>query len=478
MQGMQSKLGLGSMIACLWMSSPALVAIGCGDDAKPSSGDVGGGGDAAGGVDGGAVGGADSPSGAQGGKGSGKGGSSSTGARPNVEPGGGSGPTNPNIPGAGGADDGGEDSPDFDGVDLSDVSETAPSGCVGGFDKEQGTLELSLGGDAAVVQLSVHEGVIRANGVDCESASGEPANADEVTSLMIAGSASADTLYLDLSDETFSGAFTGDGAISISLGDGQDRVVVLGTLGKDDFSLGSDADTLVLDVTGDDRVDVMVTGTPSLLISTGGEQDSVRADGVALGVDPVAVPLDLYGGGNRDTLIGGAAADALFGGLGNDWFDAGTAPTGGDSFDGGDGYDTVDFSGRTATLTITLGAGKDDGEAGEKAELADSVEGVYGGQAKNTITGGDNDNWLWGGPEDDVLAGGKGNDTLNGGPGNDQLSGDEGSDTLYGDAGDDVLLGGAGDDTLDDSLGKNTLDGGPGDGDICPFNVKTTNCEL
>lgn len=473
---MQSKLGLGSVIACLLMSS-ALSAVGCGDDAKQPN-DAGAGGEAAGGSDGTGVGGDDSSGSAQGGKGSGKAGSSSSGARPNVDPGGGSGAMNPNNPGAGGEDEGGEDSPDFDGVDLSDVSEVEPVGCVGGFDKEQGTLELSVGGDASVVQLSVHGGVIRANGVDCASAGGDPAKADEVTTLTIAGSAGDDTLYLDLSDEIFSGAFGADGSISVSLGEGQDRVVVLGTLGKDDFSLGSDAGVLVLDLTGDDRVDVTVSGTPSVLVSTGGEQDSVRADGVALGVEPTAISLSLYGGGNRDALIGGAAADALFGGIGNDWFDAGTAPAGGDSFDGGDGFDTVDFSARTEVLTITLGAGADDGEAGENANLQDSVEAVYGGQAKNTITGGDNDNWLWGGPEDDVLSGGKGNDTLEGGAGNDRLSGDDGNDTLYGDAGDDQLLGGAGDDTLDDTVGKNTLDGGPGDGDICPIGVKTTNCEL
>jgi Ca2+-binding RTX toxin-like protein len=255
--------------------------------------------------------------------------------------------------------------------------------------------------------------------------------------------------------------------------------VVLGTLGKDDFALGSAAGDLVLDVTGDARADVTVEGAPSVLISTGGEQDSVRADGVALGLDPATMSLSLYGGGNRDALIGGAADDALFGGLGNDWFDAGEQPAGGDAFDGGEGFDTIDFSARTAALTITLGVGKDDGEAGEQADLADSLEAVYGGQAKNAITGGDNDNWLWGGPDDDVLAGGKGNDWLSGGDGNDQLSGDEGSDTLYGDAGDDALLGGAGDDNLDDDkLGKNTLDGGPGDGDICPIGVKSTNCEL
>jgi Ca2+-binding RTX toxin-like protein len=281
-----------------------------------------------------------------------------------------------------------------------------------------------------------------------------------------------------LSDDAFSGCFSGEGSISVSLGGGADRLAVLGTLGRDSFQLGSDGELLLLDADGDDRADVSIAGTPAVSLSTGGEQDSVRADGVALDVDPAALPLRIYGGGNRDSLVGGAAADALFGGLGNDWFDAGSGPAGGDTFDGGEGLDAIDFSARRAPLELTLGGGKDDGEAGEQADVQDSIEIVYGGQAQNDITGGDNDNVLWGGPEDDVLTGAKGNDWLNGGLGNDELSGDDGNDTLYGDEGDDVLLGGAGDDNLDDNLGKNTLDGGPGDGDICPLSAKSVNCEL
>src|SRR5689334_12016846 len=227
--GMQTKLGLACWIGCLMMSSSALLVVGCGDDAKQPT-DVGAGG-AHGGADGSAKGGGENDE--EGGTGPSGGGSSSTGARPNVDPGGPddpNDPNNPNQPGAGGAEDGGADSPDFDGVNLEDVSEDAPSGCVGGFDPELGTLKLEIGGDAVVVHVAVHAGVIRANGVDCESAAGDPAKASDVTSLQISGSSGDDALYLDLSDEAFTGAFAGEGAISIALGAGADRVAVLGTL--------------------------------------------------------------------------------------------------------------------------------------------------------------------------------------------------------------------------------------------------------
>jgi Ca2+-binding RTX toxin-like protein len=482
---MQTKLGLTCVIGCLMMSSALVASCGSGSK-KPSSTDMAAAGDgnSVGGENGshvggdGAVPGGGTTSGS-GGTNGGEGGTSgsSTGARPNVDPGH-PDPVDPNMPGAGG--DSSADSPDFDGVDLSGVSEATPTGCVGGFDPVAGTLAISVGGDAPIVHVAVHAGVVQANGVDCESAAGDPAQAADVSALSIDGSAAADAVYLDLSDEAFSGAFAADGGITIALGGGDDTVTVLGTLGTDVFYAGSDADTLVLDLTGDERVDLSITGSPAVLLSTGGQQDQVRGDGVALGVEPAALPLTIYGGGKGDSLVGGAAADSLFGGIGDDWFDAGAAPAGADTFDGGEGRDTVDFSARTEPLVITMGAGKNDGEAGEGAAVEDSVEGVYGGQAVNDISGGANDNEVWGGPLADRLSGGAGADRLYGSLGNDTLKGETGDDTLYGDEGDDDLDGGLGDDLLDDQTGKNTLTGGPGDADICNWNgaSKASACEL
>lgn len=493
---MQTKLGLTCVIGCLMMSS-ALV-VGCGSDKKGSSPELAAAGDgnAVGGDKGAQVGGDGAVDG--GGKTSGRGGTSSAGgtsseggtnseggtsgesmgARPNVDPGG-RGPVDPDPPGPGGSDSG-ADSPDFDGVDLSTVSEAAPTGCVGGFDPASGSLSIRVGGDAPVVRLAVHAGIVQANGVDCESETGDPATAADVVALDVAGSSAADSLILDLSDEAFSGAFGDDGAVSVALGAGADVVTVLGTLGADVFYAGSDGGALLLDLSGDKRADLSITGAPAIVLSTGGQRDEVRGDGVALGVDPAALPLTIYGGGARDALVGGAAADRLFGGIGNDWFDAGEQPLIGDTFDGGEGVDSIDFSARTASLLVTMGAGKDDGEAGEAADVQDSVENIYGGQGTNDITGGPADNEIWGGPLADELSGGAGSDRLYAGAGSDTLKGDDGDDTLFGDEGNDDLDGGKGDDLLDDSLGKNTLNGGPGDGDIC-FSVptdKTTACEL
>lgn len=485
---MESKLRLSCVMGCLLLATSTLAIVGCGDDSKSdgSAASSGGASGSEGGEQGSPIAGADSDSGSsEGGTGSDKGdgdgdgpdpGGTSSGARPNVEPG---GPDLPDPGGAGGAD-GGDDSLDFDGVDLSDVSADAPSGCVGGFDRDAGTLTIEVGDQAPVVRLSVHEGVVQANGVDCESESGDPAKAEEVLSLAVTAGSGDQAVYLDLSDGAFSGCTSESGGISIALGAGSDRVTVLGTNEADVFHLGDDAGKVVLDLSGDDRVDLTIDESPAIVISTGAKGDEVRADGAALGLSPVSLALALYGGGSRDVLVGGAAADRLFGGIGNDWFDAGAAPAGGDVFDGGDGSDTIDFSARSKPLTISMGQGADDGEADEGADVSDSVENLYGGQSANTITGGSAANFIWGGPEADVLDGGDGSDLLAGGDGDDTLRGGLGDDMLYGEAGDDELDGGSGDDLLSDTEGENVWNAGAGDGDICiPTQLeKAAGCEL
>ncbi len=84
------------------------------------------------------------------------------------------------------------------------------------------------------------------------------------------------------------------------------------------------------------------------------------------------------------------------------------------------------------------------------------------------------DDTITGSGQDDLLAGGDGNDTLRGAAGNDEILGDAGNDTLSGDAGDDrlvgssgknILSGGDGDDTLESSAAQtgDSLRGGAGD---------------
>jgi Ca2+-binding RTX toxin-like protein len=458
---MHSKLRLAYTLGWLAMLSSAGAAVACGGEEAKGGSSASSAGEGAGGASDGPaphVGGAESMSDAGAdGTGVGMGGNG-----PRGEP---TDPTEPHQPGAGGS---GDDSPEFDGVDLDQVPvDTAPSGCLGGFDPALGTLHLEASEDTRIVRLYVHDGVVHANGVACESADGEPAHEDEVLTIEVTGTAGDEQLFLDLSDGAFTGCYSAEGSLRVALGEGSDTLTVLGTLDADVFHAGSDGAELVIDVTNDARADVFVVGSPKVVISTGAKDDVIEADGSALGLEPASLPLWLYGGGAGDAITGGAEADFVFGGIGNDWLDAARASTGGDRFDGGEGLDVIDFSARSADLTVTMGGGADDGEMGEGADVDESVEDLLGGQGVNQITGGLSSNHIWGGPGPDTLLGGAGDDILVGGGGADALSGDAGNDTLYGEEGNDDLAGGADDDLLDGGEGKDAIDGGPSDGDIC-----------
>jgi Ca2+-binding RTX toxin-like protein len=182
----------------------------------------------------------------------------------------------------------------------------------------------------------------------------------------------------------------------------------------------------------------------------------------------------LTGNGADNILIGGPGNDTLYGGAGDDTFAEATVQAGTDIMNGGSGSDTVDYSGRTADITITLcvaapptcaagacGCLANDGEVDENDTLI-SVENATTGSGNDTLTGTTGGNYF------------------NAGAGDDILRGADGEDNLYGEAGNDTLEGGPGDDLLDGSGGLDTFEGGDGDGDICVLQVPETQtgCEL
>jgi hypothetical protein len=79
------------------------------------------------------------------------------------------------------------------------------------------------------------------------------------------------------------------------------------------------------------------------------------------------------GAGNDQITVTGALPSVQNGGDGNDWLIGGTSA---DDFWGGAGYDTVDYSGRTGTITGTPGTGADDGRRREHDNIEADVEQV------------------------------------------------------------------------------------------------------
>jgi Ca2+-binding RTX toxin-like protein len=227
----------------------------------------------------------------------------------------------------------------------------------------------------------------------------------------------------------------------------------------------------------------------------------------------------LNGGDGNDILRGKGGADVMNGDDGDDRFDEETASNGGDTFNGGLGIDVVDYSARTAILTVTMdGVAANDGEASELDNVKSDVENVKGGSLADNITGNALNNVITGGAGNDTLTGGAGddtfvataadgNDTIVGGTGVDtvdysvrsavitavldgttasgdltaseadvlgadceNLIGGSGNDILTGNASANQLVGGAGNDTLNGLAGDDVLEGGGG------AETNTLNC--
>lgn len=276
------------------------------------------------------------------------------------------------------------------------------------------------------------------------------------------------------------------------IGDGSDNILDGGT-GADRLEGGEGNDTYIVDNSGDDVFETMVT------YATGGPrysgQDTVRAaidytlpnlvedlvltetayrgSGNALGnsikgtdaanfLEGLGGGDTLFGGGGDDGLAAGDGDDGVYGGTGNDTIDGGSGndwllgENGSDTVLGGDGNDNI--LGGDGDDGLIGGAGGDriDGDAG-----ADWIFGQDGGDSVSGGAGNDN---LYGGAGNDLVAGGSGDDALYGEGGGDTLSGDDGNDRVFGGDGDDGVYGGAGDDAIEGGDGNDWLLGeGGGD---------------
>jgi Ca2+-binding RTX toxin-like protein len=140
----------------------------------------------------------------------------------------------------------------------------------------------------------------------------------------------------------------------------------------------------------------------------------------------------LRGGAGDDSLFGGEGADTLWGDQGDDTLEGGA---GSDFLFGGAGLDWASYA-----TAIRLDLENPSVNSGASAgDVFDSVEGILGSSANDTIAGDDAANSLAGGAGDDLLLGRGGNDILWGDAANDTLEGGLGADTLMGGAGLDIV---------------------------------------
>ncbi len=122
---------------------------------------------------------------------------------------------------------------------------------------------------------------------------------------------------------------------------------------------------------------------------------------------------------------GGKITGEIFGGTGNDRFHLSNTV---ERIDGGEGIDTLDFSGLTTAIIVDLSHPASNKGAATKGDTYTSIENLAGGDRADRLTGDAGDNLLIGNRGIDRLTGGAGNDTLEGGHARDILLGGAGAD--------------------------------------------------
>ena len=223
----------------------------------------------------------------------------------------------------------------------------------------------------------------------------------------------------------------------------------------------------------------------------------------------------VVGTAHHDILYGNDfASDRMYGGAGDDVFHS---SGGRDYFNGGTGFDTVNYSGSSSGVDVRLYNGR--GIGGDaQGDTYFGIEGLvgsshgdnlHGSSANNTLDGGGGNDYLYGYSGNDTFIGGSGSDYMNGGTGHDivdysqsngtvnlnlntgegygdgdsqgdrytqieEVIGSAYRDFLWGDTSDNILRGGDGNDDISGWAGTNLLFGGEGDdhfyGNIFPGN--------
>ena len=332
-------------------------------------------------------------------------------------------------------------------------------------------------GETAILSRRAADSAILQNGASCDNL----ATSSTLKKLLIvgAGAGAAKTVILDFTNGLFgvgtsSVATTG---IDVNLGAVAGNTLgIRGTAAADNIAYGATG----VNLNNDAFKDISISNVDTHVVYLGDGADTFSSAGGA--------------------PIGGAFATpiAVYGGAGADLFNQGATATLSETIYGGADIDTVSYALRTAAVTVTVGAGVNDGIALEVDDIKSDVEIVTGGTLGDTMTAASTVAVTFnGGPGDDTLIGDTAADTLNGDAGNDILRGKGGADILSGGDGNDsfdeeaaanggdIFNGGAGIDTLDYSarlLGVTvTMDGAgandgatasPGEGDNCKADVE------
>ncbi|WP_333805440.1 hypothetical protein [Sulfurospirillum sp.] len=268
---------------------------------------------------------------------------------------------------------------------------------------------------------------------------------------------------------------SGDDSNNLLIG-GYNHLATSVSANDDTISGAAGADTIVGDMMVDAVTTVVMYGGNDILVG-GSEDDKLYGDSAPVAsTSYIVVSADQSleyvidkAGATLATIYGGN--DTLQGGLGNDYME------------GGSGYDTVDYSGISASVTVNLATGI---ATGQGIDTLKNIENIIGSNLSDTLTGNTLANTLNGGNGSDWvdysyagsgvvvdLSVGTGivsatdTDTLIsienviGSSGNDTLGGVKGIvNTLLGEGGNDVFYGYFDGDSIDGGSGIDAIDYG------------------
>jgi Ca2+-binding RTX toxin-like protein len=367
------------------------------------------------------------------------------------------------------------------------------------------SVSVSLNG-AEAADVSIN-GTIQDSVVNIENIKGSTAadtlHGDNANNIL-EGNAGDDTIEGGMGDDTLSGGTGSDTVsfenaangieINLKIADEQDTKVGNDVISGFENVLGSSHDDTIEGDSGDNILD---GGAGEDTVSYADAQNSVTVDlsqtstqNTGDGTDTLKNFENLIGSAFNDVLSGDTNANSIQGGAGNDTIDgkAGNDKlygeggndrfTGvnfdGDTIDGGEGTDEVDYSqiadnGVTLTLdgsnevTATIGTQTHSVVNVENITGTNQADNITGDTLANELIGLDGIDTIDGDGGNDLLKGGSGDDLLKGGDGTDILYGEEDNDTLHGNADGDTLYGNDGNDILYGDSGEDTLEGGAGD---------------
>jgi Ca2+-binding RTX toxin-like protein len=286
------------------------------------------------------------------------------------------------------------------GTPVEDCTE-ATTTAGGDFNATTKVLKVAVDNDVDAV-ISVVNGKLKINGNQCQTDAATPVEltSTNVNKLEVTAVGNA-KVVIDLLPGTFGNIFAGTGGIVVTGSSDNTKTLSVGVRGTAQANIvkmsevpgvgtpQTVAPIYYMELSGDARADLKIVPSldtfPNISLALGAGADSFTAQGqnltIATGfgtsagqtnvgttvVSSAQQKLTVFGGSENDTLKGGLGDDTLNGGDGNDLFQtiattATVSEDGADVYIGGSNTDTIDYSGRTEAVNVSVGpAGETNG---------------------------------------------------------------------------------------------------------------------